>query len=369
MSDRRNPTQHAKAPNILEDSDNPFDISFAPAGTINALPSAPLGFVAPSVLHSEKLCNTRHYERSPSPQDPPEQDFSAWFEPTTINPPIVFHSASTSLTSPKAPALVGFAKASNKGFIVPSITAFTNAREKMQNIWKEVDSENAAATEHPVHAPAPTRDGIENVPLLSSAARSKSSRRLALQDVENSPGTPSPAPFSRPTPQPNGLMSPTATDLFIKKHSKPFKSPLLAKNINTSSNSVSSPLNPASRRADIKFPTFSTVGSKNHHVGPSMQVSGPFSTPTRPCETVQRGSLRSKLRIPFTTPFKGGVNSSDMASRRPEDMIRSLQSTPAPQQHRHNQVAGNYSGVGRLPPKRTGVADLSKRHVILLIAY
>ena len=334
------------------------------------LSSAPLGFVTSSALLGEKSYNTS--ERTPSPEDPPEQDFSAWFEPTTNNPPVVFHPASTPLTNPKAPALVGFAKASNKGFIVPSTAAFANAREKMQNIWKEVDSENAATTVHPVHASASNRDGIENVPVLASTVRSKSSpRRLALQDVENSPGTPSPAPFSRPTLQPNGLLSSTASDLFVKKNSKPFKSPLLTKNTHTSSSSVSSPLNPASRRADIKFPMFSTAGSKNHHMGSSMQVSGPFSTPTRPCETVQRGSLRSKLRIPFTTPFKDGVNSGHTASRRSEDMVRSLQSpqlTPAPQQYGHNRVAENQSGVVSLPPKRTRVFDLSECHLILLIA-
>jgi len=366
-SDRRDPPQQVKAPNLLGDSDNPFDISFAPGETINVLPSVPLGFVTPSALHGEKSYHTRHHEPSPSPEDPPEQDFSAWFEPTTHNPPIGFHSASTSLTSPKAPPLVGFAKASNKGFIVPSSVAFANAREKMQTIWKEVDSENAATTAHPVHAPTPTRDGMENMPFPASTTRSKSSpRRPALQAVENSPGTPSPAPFSRPTPQQNGLMSSTASDLFIKKNSKPFKSPLLVKNTHTSSNSVSSPLNPANRRADIKPPMFSTAGSKNQ-MGPSMQVSSPFSTPTRPSEAVQRGPLRSKLRVPFTTPFKDGVNSGHMASRRPEDIVGSLQSahsTPIPQQHRLE----NHSGVVRLPPKRTGVFDLGKCHLNLLIA-
>ncbi|KAG6900514.1 hypothetical protein C0993_009467 [Termitomyces sp. T159_Od127] len=205
--------------------------TFASASALTNSSTTPIvGFSKASALDVNEVDISDDFHRSSSPEEPPNQDYDAWFEPAGAIPPITFQSASSSLLTP-----AGFMKASNKGFIAPSSAALAKAQAKMRDIWQESDSLDPSTPS--------IRNNPENIFQPASSLSTKSPRRPALQPVVNSPGigspsTPSPAGFSRPLTKPSSTMTPT--ELFISRNSKPFKSPLLAKKAGTST-SMESP--------------------------------------------------------------------------------------------------------------------------------
>ncbi|KAG6877386.1 hypothetical protein C0992_010158 [Termitomyces sp. T32_za158] len=322
QSPRKSSSQIEEAGHTVEltnDPENPFTTasnassSFLPASVPNfaaasaltntsVTPLVGFGFSKASAIDVSNFDTSDDAYRSPSPEEPPNQDYEAWFEPAGAIPPITFQFASSSLLPP-----AGLVKASNKGFIAPSSAALAKAQEKMRDIWQDHDSLDTSPEIRP--STPSTKDNSENLFQLASNLSRKSPRRPALQPVVNSPGinspsTPSPAGFSRPLTKPSSAMTPT--ELFISKNSKPFKSPLLPKKTGTST-SVDYP-----RSA---FTTPNRLGgfvtTKSQHPLASAPITADFSpltTPARHPKAFSTGSsVRKRVPTAFVTPFKPGM--------------------------------------------------------------
>ncbi|KAF7303152.1 hypothetical protein MKEN_01278900 [Mycena kentingensis (nom. inval.)] len=263
-------------PRGRDDPDNPF----APA----------TGFASASKL----ACVSLH--RSSSPELPPEQDYDAWFKPADNVPEVV--SFQTARSAAGFALASGFGKASGKGTLQPSSAAMAKAQEKMET-WKD----KTTVTE--------SQGGAENMfKAASSMQRMGSPERTALRRVENvsnSPGTPSPAESSRSSIPAPKFSSPLS---LLAPKGKGFKAPTF----------VSSPLNP--RRP------------------PTSSLANPIlATPIRPplattSQTPFSSSRNPKTKPAFKTPFKAGMKPGEAgraALDQPRPTSPALFTTPARQ--------------------------------------
>ncbi|KAG5733003.1 Breast cancer type 2 susceptibility like protein [Termitomyces sp. T112] len=332
------PLKEIRAVELTDDPENPFTTTsyatssfatvsaptFTTASSLTDSSRIPLvGFSKASVLTVNNADVSDDFDRSSSPEEPPNQDYDAWFEPAGTIPPITFQSASSSLSM-----LAGFTKASNKGLIAPSSAALAKAQAKMREIWQESNFSNASPVSK---LSTPSNKDSGNLSQSASNISAKSPRRPALQSVVNSPGigspsTPSPAGFSRPSAKLPSAMTPV--ELFISKNSKPFKSPLLPKKAGTST-SVESPRstsNPPTRLNEF-------VTAKSQHPLASVPLTADLSsitTPVRHPKALAPG-LSVKRRVPtvFVTPFKSGMEPGQPGRLKLEESLKASQSNQA----------------------------------------
>ncbi|KAJ7170173.1 hypothetical protein C8R46DRAFT_225952 [Mycena filopes] len=326
--------QNGPQARLDDDPDNPFasastDLRIRPAASGFASAAKFTGFGSASALRLNTETFTRDYDRSPSPEAPPEPDYDSWFAPAQDVPPPAFQTATAKFaaatTAFPLDAPVGFMKASNKGWIAPSSTAFAKAKEKMDAIWAE-EAGGAPAVETESHG------GPENLfKAASKVSRLASPERPALRTLDNSlnsPGTPSPAEFSRPSfssastsafsapafsaPGPSrGFASPLiggASGLVAKNRPKAFKSPLLPQTAAAfKSPFASSPLNPS------RPLSFVAAGTQHPLAGsPIVGTAAAPETPLRPSAPAfvtpaRQMQNRARARPAFVTPFKAGM--------------------------------------------------------------
>ncbi|KAG6889981.1 hypothetical protein C0995_012941 [Termitomyces sp. Mi166 len=332
-------SREIQAVELTDDPENPFTATsnapsssftilsapaFATASALRSSSTIPLvGFSKASASTVTNAVVLDDFDRSLSPEEPPDQDYDAWFQPAGIIPPVSFQSASSNL-----PTLAGFTKASNKGLIAPSSAALAKAQTKMKEIWQEYDSLNTS----PVTRPStPLAGDSENLFQTASSISRNSPCRPALQSVLNSPGvgspsTPSPTGFSRPLNKPSSAMTPT--ELFISKNSKPFKSPLLPKkaDISASVESPRSTFNPPSRLSG-----FATT--KSQHPLASAPITADFASVTTPARhpkaLAPRSSVKRSVPAAFVTPFKPGMEPGQPGRLRLEESLKASQAKGA----------------------------------------
>ncbi|KAG6865765.1 hypothetical protein C0991_011962 [Blastosporella zonata] len=311
---------------LADDPENPFTAGFNKASSFTTASSLTSASAFPTFSRASALPtpgfsralngeeDIRDYERSPSPEEPPNQDYDAWFQLAGAIPPIVFQAASSTLPTLETPVTVGFAKASNKGLIAPSSAALAKARAKMKEIWQESDSLVTGSPSAGTSSPS-TKDAENGFRPASSSSFIETPRRPALQSVVNSldspgfgsPSTPTPGGFSRPI-KPTSSMPPS--ELFISKNSKPFKSPLILKKpITPAAGGVETPrttLNARNRPAGF-------VTSRSQHPLASAPITSQaltafpsIVTPARHPKT-PGSSVKRLIPTAFVTPFKPGM--------------------------------------------------------------
>ncbi|KAJ7161264.1 hypothetical protein C8R43DRAFT_992095 [Mycena crocata] len=330
--------QNAAGYELRDDPDNPF------ASTTDAHPAA-IGFSSAakftgfgSAAAFRPSTEAYDYNRSPSPEAPPEPDYDSWFAPAPVVPPAAFQKATFAAASTAAfaqDAPIGFMKASNKEWIEPSSVALAKAKEKMDAIWsEELGNPQSVATD--------SQSGAENAfKTASSLSRLASPERPALRVLDNSfnsPGTPSPAEFTRASSSTlPSFSSPSIGQLKGKGKAKPFKSPLLPQNTEKPT-FASSPLNPRSRPG---LANFVTAGTQHPLAAPPI-VAAPETplrigstsifTPARPIQSTPR---IVKSRPPaFVTPFKPGMKPGEPGRTQLEAQVKAVElksATPSKQ--------------------------------------
>ncbi|KAF8215873.1 hypothetical protein K438DRAFT_1659158 [Mycena galopus ATCC 62051] len=248
-------------------------------------------------------------------------------------------------------------KASNKGWIAPSTAAFAKAKEKMDAIWAEEDGAQGSAPPMTESQMGP-ENLFKSASMAMPRSRLASPERPALRALDNatygSPGTPSPAQFSRPSFSsasafaPPAFGSPTLGTLKGKAPLKPrpFKSPFLpasaaaAKAVFAPANS---PLNPSSRPAS-SFVTGSLhplaappVAAPETPLRPG-PASASFVTPVRPMMQSTVTPRVARSRPAFVTPFKAGMKPGEPGRTQLEEKakaktseVRQPLATPAKQ--------------------------------------
>lgn len=283
------------------------------------------GFAPAFQLASGHLISSQDHPRSPSPEVPQEKDYSSWFEPDPILAPVGFQAASLPVVSsqPEVPIpVIGFMKASNKGWIAPSNTSLTLAKQKMR-IWQEGD---------PDPAPISSQNSDNDIPCVPA---SRDSPRPVLRAVENSyslgqtPDTPSPAGAGLGRATMIGVLPSFSTPSSVsgrmedKGKAKPFKSPFINTSLKplytpATSNPVfsSSPLNPT-RPSQNAFsleaphhPLASTpiTGSSFRDLAPPSRAgNAAFTTPLRPARVNSPNTQTTPGKPRFVTPFKPGM--------------------------------------------------------------
>ncbi|KAG6910490.1 hypothetical protein DXG01_009909 [Tephrocybe rancida] len=347
----------SRRPNILEladDPENPFTArfnkvssfktasslastsTFTSASAFSSSSTLPIaGLSKASTIAANSANPSREFYRSPSPEEPPSQDYDAWFQPAGAIPPISFQAASSNLPTLETPTVVGFAKASNRGVIAPSSVALAKARAKMQEIWREPDSPAVgyASTQLPASSTEDTDNGFKS----ASSIRSKNSpRRPILQSVVNSldspgfgsPSTPTLGGFSRQSTKPQFAMTPT--ELFISKNSKPFKSPLLSKKPPTPGGMEAPRLKETPGSHFCGF-----TPARSQHPLALAPITAQFSsaeastsfpsiaTPARHPKAPAPGSImRKALPTTFVTPFKPGMEPGQPSRLKLEEALK-----------------------------------------------
>lgn len=283
---------------LQDDPDNPFSHGFSSAAKLPVAAFAPatVAFASASKLVQEQF----DFERSPSPEAPPEPDYDAWFKPAAIEVTPAFVVPVFSAAS----ATTGFAKASAKGIIMPSKEALALAKAKMES-WQQdenakpelVADDNVAPTAGPSTFKPATMLGFK-----SASESFESPRRTTFQTVSNilnsnTPATPSPAGFSRPSAgHTDAIPSPSA-----QYRPKQFRPP----------SKVGSPLNP---NKPIPSSGFVSAATQQPHplsappINAFSVASGSFGTPL---STKAHTSLPKKTPAPFRTPFKPGMGPAD----------------------------------------------------------
>lgn len=359
-----------------DDPDNPFTTGIATAKINSTNFSTPFDVSFTSASNIPKVTQILHdYEPSPSPEESPKsQSFDSWFEPASVIPPVAFLPASSSIKEPAA-LTSGFMKASNKGWIAPSSAALAKAQAKMKDIWDPANPEPVDTSSS--HTSASNVDDSENAFMMASNLPS-SPRRLALRAVENSlnsPSTPSPLGFSRPSATTKHMFSsPVVGQVAKSTKPKPFKPPLLTQKP-TDNRGTSSPLNPASQLSSL--PAFTTAGSRHPLASAPITLAAtksdviarptgptPFTTPAR---IVQRGGvgLKKDRPSPFVTPFKPGMKPGQTGHSQLEQTVKDI-ATPArlkkaKEKPSSNGKAKEISSIGMfdltIPPNRTSLAS------------
>lgn len=296
---KSHPSLHAS---LQDDHDNPFRIgtpqSHSKPATSSTVSFSNMGFAPARSLANLKA--TQSYERSPSPEAPPEPDYDAWFNPAPVDVPVAFQTAkSVSLAS------AGFQKASAPELIAPSHAALATAREKLRDIWAD-DGHCADITNENDPSFAAQRVQMGSFKPATRVPAHFSPERPALRtmkDLGNTPTTPTPLGFSRPSvtaSSPPSFSPASRLSLNISNGSRAFKSPLRRAPLPNSNKAVfSSPLNP---RHSVMPPTSTSVGSQHPLSAPP--ISRSFATPP---SSKQRSNGVRVTPAPFVTPFKPGM--------------------------------------------------------------
>jgi breast cancer 2 susceptibility protein len=278
---------------LQDDPDNPFSHGFSSAAKLPTVGFAPatVAFASASKLVQEQF----DFERSPSPEVPPEPDYDAWFKPAAIEVTPAFVVPVFSAAS----AITGFAKASAKGIIMPSKEALALAKAKMES-WQHDENVNPELVAD--DNVAPTAGPATMLGFKSASESFESPRRTTFQTVSNilsskTPATPSPAGFSRPSAgHTDAIPSPSA-----QYRPKQFRPP----------SKVGSPLNPSK---PIPSSGFVSAATQQPHplsappINAFSVASGSFNTPL---STKAHTSLPKKTPAPFRTPFKLGMRPAD----------------------------------------------------------
>ena len=298
-----------------DDPDNPFTHGVVKTTDEQHLRPSP-GFASASRLSLE----TGH-DRSPSPEVPADADYASWFDPVPADLPVtfaipVFTKASAAPVFAKASAMAGFSKASSSAVIMPSETALAKAKAKLE-AWEKEDPEAAAGDENATDffsSGAQRFDGPVGFQRAYAAHGEHSPvKRPALgtlPNILNTPNTPTPLGFGRPT---NGVPSKPITSSIAAQRSAAFKSPL-AKSLHThpTANLPGSPLNPNRPTSSLGFTTASgnphpLAGTPFTAPRPSTNVpitSAGFATPLR--ATTPAAAIRTRP-AKFVTPFKANM--------------------------------------------------------------
>ncbi|KAG2062232.1 hypothetical protein BDR06DRAFT_986119 [Suillus hirtellus] len=279
----------------------------------------PVGFKSASAL---PIQNTDHSYRSPSPEVPPEIDYSSWF---TSAPPATFlgfQSAASRLDKTKENVSeatvshntpIGFKSVGKGNLIMPSTAALRKAEEKIKLWQEEIDD------------PSSSQRSGEFAP--SSSARPSSPQRTVLGAVHNSlspqvPDTPTPAMAARRSFEAaarSTLDAPTLRISDFKGKQKPFKSPLITSVPSrqpiagiAASTYVNSPLNPHRQSftsaSSHMTPSSSAVPGTPIRPSPSVNPGGAF----RPLGLTPRNLRGGPVKNKFVTPFKPGVKPLDL---------------------------------------------------------
>ncbi|KAG1904752.1 uncharacterized protein F5891DRAFT_1012615 [Suillus fuscotomentosus] len=256
----------------------------------------PVGFKSASALPTQ---NADDSHRSPSPEVPPEIDYSSWF---TSAPPATFlgfQSASSRLdkTKENVPEAtvshstpIGFTSVGKGNLIMPSTTALRKAEEKIKLWQEEIDD------------PSSSQRSGEFAP--SSSARPSSPQRTVLGAVHNSlspqvPDTPTPAMATRRSFEAAARSTLDAPTL------RPIAG------IATSTY-VNSPLNPHRQSftsaSSHMTPSSSAVPGTPIRPSPSVNTGGAF----RPLGLTPRNLRGGPVKNKFMTPFKPGVKPLDL---------------------------------------------------------
>ncbi|KAJ7754932.1 hypothetical protein DFH07DRAFT_885991 [Mycena maculata] len=299
-----------------DDPDNPFSSTtndIRPAATGFSSAAKFPGFGSASTFRPSSDAIADDYARSPSPEAPADPDYDSWFAPAPVIPPVAFQTAKfAAATTLPQDAPIGFMKASNKGWIEPSSVALAKAKEKMDAIWADETTITRPIVTDSQAGPENSFKTASNLPRLASP------ERPALRPLENSfnsPSTPSPAQFSRPSSSSTlpTLASPSLGQLKGHAKTKAFKSPLLPQS--AAKLFASSPLNPRGRPG---LSTIITAGTQHPLAAPPLVAAAPetplhagaaaFMTPARP---VQSTANFVRSRPAFVTPFKAGMKPGD----------------------------------------------------------
>lgn len=240
--------------------------------------------------------------RSPSPEEPTEQDYSHWFE-SDHSLPVAFQAArsivSSSADDPDNLSLA-FTTASHKTVLEPSAVALRQAEERIKQ-WQQ---------------DGPDLDDTASTSLTSSKSTTGDSiatERSILRSLDNTalsakvPSTFGAAGHAPETPvraaigMPSGFSSPLiATDLKGKTIPKPFRSPLTTQATPRAQPTHTDSFPPPPSQAGF-LPAIA-----HHILGTTPAASSPlskapFSTPIR------RRAADPHRPKPFVTPFKNGV--------------------------------------------------------------
>ena len=216
----------------FKDDDNPFNSANEPSAGLDASKApmcasfikasaviAPLGFKSASSL---PIGNVNESYRSPSPEAPPEVDYSSWFTSAPPSSLVGFQSAASRLakenvfgTDAVYTTSTGFTSVGKGKLVVPSSAALLKAEEKMK-AWQD---EVGASPHTEGFAPA-------------SVIQPSSPRRTVLGAVQNSfpsrvPDTPTPVMTNRSFEAGSTLSTPMLGRSNIFGKQKPFKSPLI----------------------------------------------------------------------------------------------------------------------------------------------
>ncbi|KAG2076942.1 hypothetical protein BDR04DRAFT_1067282 [Suillus decipiens] len=288
--------------------------SFTKTSTV--LPS--VGFKSASALPIQTVGDSH---RSPSPEVPPEVDYSSWFTsaPATF---VGFQSAAFRLDKVKENVLeatvshstpIGFTSVGKGKLMIPSTVALRKAEEKIK-LWQE-EVNDSSSSQHPGgFAP-------------SSSAQPSSPQRTVLGAVHNSlspqvPDTPTPAMPTRKsfeTGARSTLGAPTLGVGNFKGKQKLFKSPLIASvpsrqpiSGTASSTYVNSPLNPHRQgfasASSRMTPSISAVPGTPVRPPASANPTGAF----RPLGLTPRNLRGGPVKNKFVTPFKPGVKPPEL---------------------------------------------------------
>lgn len=283
-------------------------------------------------------------ERSPSPDIPPEQDFSAWFAPlpedvlgstaalfapasalpaksSLFAPAAAMHIAaddfapSSSSQALQSAPITGFMRASNKGFLAPSAAALEEAKKKIQ-AWQDdpIHTDPAAlVTENQSQENASNR-----APQLPRNVADSSF--ASFDSLAKMPETPTPAGAGLGRETTGNILlpafsTPSAGLGGARQKPKAFKSPLLKNKPSHSSVTAftSSPLNPKHSNG------FGFTSASSQHTHPlAASPTNANMTPVRP--TTNTPLAGSSAGAAFVTPMR------PLSGTKPHSAIRS---TPA----------------------------------------
>jgi breast cancer 2 susceptibility protein len=214
-----------------------------------------------------------------------------------------------------ASAALGFTTASKKAIIMPSEEALAKAKAKL-DAWNKEEERRLKETEQenicPPSASATVQSNIGFKPATSTPI-AQSHVRPAFQTVSNiinTPGTPSPAGFSRPSA--NRLPTTNVTPN-TSYRPKQFKPPMLVRQPQTPSygSKVGSPLNPHRNTPSVGF---ASAASQIVHplaaapiVAPQFSPAHPSSSFVTPLRAKPNATSNRTAPAPFKTPFKSGM--------------------------------------------------------------
>ncbi|KAJ8593227.1 hypothetical protein M405DRAFT_786267 [Rhizopogon salebrosus TDB-379] len=318
----------------------------------------PLGFKSASSLSIE---NVDEACRSPSPEVPPEVDYSSWFASAPSASFVGFQPATSRLAkenifdaSTVHTQSIGFTSVGKGKLIVPSSAALRKAEEKIK-VWQDEVNDTSSSQHSGGFAPA------------SFVQPPSSPRRTVLGAVQNSftpqvPDTPTPAMATRkPFEAGSTFCTPTFGLGNIKGKQKAFKSPLISSILPRQPFAgaggaayLNSPLNPHHHgfaSASSHIPSCSPAMPATP-VRPSPSASVNAGSGFRPLGLTPRNLHGGIVKPNFVTPFKPGVKPPELSSSTTRQLAApssSLQRPVYPQ-----SAIQSPRPVNKVPDKGTG---------------